>query len=472
MFSKVRERISDAALPLSVLVLALLLLSTEWTVQREIKNREARRSLETLAFAGALRTNVERELNTLLSISRGLGSYIRTHHDQLDPLKTEALLADLYDEVDHVQNLAIAADYRVRWVYPLEGNEKVLGLDYKRVPLQMEQIEQAISTRNGVLAGPSNLVQGGQALIYRYPIFVEGDYWGVISTVINTRSFFNAAFAEAASQPYVFAIRKISEGGEPGDVFYGDPQLFSDSHSYITTSILPNGLWRWAIKETVSSSSVSVVTVIRVLGWTLSIMASLLIYLFLRERARLAEYALYDGLTGVANRRLLAERIKQHFSLLERTPNQTCSVLLLDLDGFKQINDSHGHAAGDVVLQTVAKRTTAQVRSMDTVARLGGDEYVVVINHEQNGNLLQTVEQRLRNSITKPIPYRGKVLSINLSIGIATYPQDGATLDQLIDKADSRMYSEKLETKTSSVAWTKPSIKYAAEGTPAKASPP
>jgi GGDEF domain-containing protein len=78
----------------------------------------------------------------------------------------------------------------------------------------------------------------------------------------------------------------------------------------------------------------------------------------------------------------------------------------------------------------------------------------------------------LRNSITKPIPYRGKVLSINLSIGIATYPQDGATLDQLIDKADSRMYSEKLETKTSSVAWTKPSIKYAAEGTPAKASPP
>jgi diguanylate cyclase (GGDEF)-like protein len=447
MFSSVRQRISEAALPLSLLVLALLSLSVEWTVQREIKSRETRRDLEILAFSGTLRTNVERELNTLLSISRGLDSYIRVHHKSIDTDKTKALLADLYYGVEHVQNLSIAEGFRVKWVYPLRGNEKVLGLDYRAVPLQFEQIEQAIAARSGVLAGPLSLVQGGQALIYRYPAFVENRYWGVISTAINTQSFFNAAFAEVSNQPYVFAIRKISEGGEPGEVFYGDPQLFSDKHAYIKTSVLPDGLWRWAIKETAPAPATSMILLIRGLGWTLSLLASLLIYLFLRERVRLANYALYDGLTGVANRRLLAERMKQHFSFIERSPDQTCSVLLIDLNGFKQVNDNHGHAAGDVVLQTVARRITAQVRSTDTVARLGGDEYVVIVNHEKDGDLLESLKQRLRDAITGPVGYRGIRLSIDLSIGIATYPEDGATLDQLLHTADGRMYADKHDAR-------------------------
>lgn len=447
MFSKARERISEAALPLSVLVFAFLILSTEWTVQREIKSQATKRSLETIAFADTLRANVERELGPLLSVSRGLGSYIRVHHDGIDPSRMQAALADLHEDIDHVQNLAVAQGYLVKYVYPLKGNESVLNLDYRQVPIQLEQIEHAIMTRRGVLVGPANLVQGGQALIYRYPVFVNDEYWGVISTVINTQSFFNAAFADAASQPYEFAISKISEGGEPGGVFFGDVRLFSDKDAYITTSVLPNGRWRWAIRGTAPSTGVSLVMLIRGLGWTLSIVASLLIFVFLRERVRLANYALYDGLTGVANRRLLEERMKQHFSFLERSSGQTCSVFLLDLNGFKQINDNYGHAAGDAVLQAVAKRITEQVRSMDTVARLGGDEYVVIVNHEQEGSLLPLLEQRLRNSITAPIQYKGKNLSIDLSIGMATYPQDGKTLNELIDTADLRMYSEKQSVK-------------------------
>jgi diguanylate cyclase len=428
---------------IALVIFAILIIATEFFVDNEIKNRETEKKLDTLAIAYTLQSRVDRELNALLFISGGLSSYLKAYHDELEPLKLNAILADLHSKSRHVRNLAIAIHYQVAYIYPTEGNEKVLQLNYLNVPEQLAKVEQAIATKAGVLDGPLTLYQGGQALVYRYPIFVNDQYWGIISTAINTSSFFAAAFSGGPAGRYEFAIRKIEESGVPGNIFYGDPNLFDNKDVVKVMGDVPNGKWEWAILNKAHYRIASTTLILRALGWLLSFIAALVVLMVLRERRQLAKDALHDELTGLANRRLLTDRIEQHLLALERNRDQTCSVFVLDLDGFKRINDTYGHQAGDAVLKAVAVRIEKEVRNQDTVARLGGDEYVIVLNHEKKSPLPNALKQRLSEVIRHPTEFHDHQLVVGASIGTATYPQDGATADELINAADAKMYLEK-----------------------------
>jgi diguanylate cyclase (GGDEF)-like protein len=428
---------------ISVVVFAILVIATEFFVDNEIKNLETEKKLDTVAIGYTLQSRVDRELNALLFISGGLGSYIKAYHDELDPSKLNAVLADLYANSRHVRNLGIAINYQMVYVYPLEGNEKALQLNYQNAPDQLAKVEQAIAIRTGVLDGPLTLFQGGQALVYRYPIFVNEQYWGMISTAINTPSFFAAAFSGAPAGRYEFSIRKMDESGVPGTIFYGDPALFDSEDTMKVVGEVPNGKWQWAIVNKAHYRIASTAFILRTLGWLLSLVATLAVLMLLRERWQLAKDALHDELTGLANRRLLMDRLEQHLLGLERNKEQTCSVVVFDLNGFKKINDTHGHPAGDAVLKEIARRVEREVRSEDTVARLGGDEYVIVMNHEKNSPLPEALKQRLNKAILYPTEFQGHQLVVGAAIGTATYPQDGETADALINSADAKMYLEK-----------------------------
>ena len=128
----------------------------------------------------------------------------------------------------------------------------------------------------------------------------------------------------------------------------------------------------------------------------------------LRElSARLAEQAVRDPLTGLANRMLLEERLRAVLARDGRS-GATTGLLFLDLDGFKQVNDRLGHLVGDAVLQAVAQRLTGAVRPSDTVARVGGDEFVVLVEDTDEESLGQLVD-RLRASVTEPLALSGDV---------------------------------------------------------------
>lgn len=154
--------------------------------------------------------------------------------------------------------------------------------------------------------------------------------------------------------------------------------------------------------------------------------------------AVLAERAIRDPLTGLANRTLLEERLRGTLARDARTGGTT-GLLFLDLDGFKSVNDRHGHTVGDLVLRAVAQRLVACVRPSDTVARLGGDEFVVLADGATPEGLLALVE-RLQIAITSPIHTGTLNLDVGVSIGLAVSTGGEANAAGLLDVADKAMY--------------------------------
>ena len=150
----------------------------------------------------------------------------------------------------------------------------------------------------------------------------------------------------------------------------------------------------------------------------------------------------YDELTGLANRSLLNLRLMEAIDHCKQSANLV-AVLFLDLDHFKQINDTLGHAAGDALLQEVAKRLKDSVRNSDTVARWGGDEFVVLLaglaKAEESGRVAQTI----REALSKPVQFEGQNIGTGCSIGISMYPQDGDNIETLQKAADEAMYQAK-----------------------------
>jgi diguanylate cyclase (GGDEF)-like protein len=161
----------------------------------------------------------------------------------------------------------------------------------------------------------------------------------------------------------------------------------------------------------------------------------------LRQRA-FEVLATHDVLTGLPNRALFEDRLNTAILKGERS-GDSFALLYLDLDGFKPVNDREGHAAGDLVLKTIAARLIKSVRKVDTVARLGGDEFVILINNvEERKRIVRVVESMLSN-IAEPFDVAGKDLSITASIGIAVYPKDGSTAELLQNRSDIAMYKAK-----------------------------
>ena len=155
----------------------------------------------------------------------------------------------------------------------------------------------------------------------------------------------------------------------------------------------------------------------------------------------LTEQAVRDPLTGLANRILFDERLRASLSRDARTGGST-GVLFLDLDGFKDVNDRHGHAVGDAVLRSVADRLTAGVRPADTVARLGGDEFVVLVEGATPAGMSALVA-RLREAVQAPLTIRGDTLDVGVSVGMALAAEGSADPASLVAEADKRMYDAK-----------------------------
>ncbi len=153
--------------------------------------------------------------------------------------------------------------------------------------------------------------------------------------------------------------------------------------------------------------------------------------------------ASHDALTGLANRRLVIAQMERFIALADRQQSSV-AVCFIDLDGFKAVNDTYGHDAGDVVLQTVAKRLKSTVRDHDCVARLGGDEFVVVLTGRNDHASVVHTMQRCLEAVLVPIVVEDvHTATVGCSIGIAYYEGDGESCDSLIERADEAMYEAK-----------------------------
>jgi diguanylate cyclase (GGDEF)-like protein/PAS domain S-box-containing protein len=150
----------------------------------------------------------------------------------------------------------------------------------------------------------------------------------------------------------------------------------------------------------------------------------------------------HDELTGLANRRFLRDQLEQLLTRARRESAQV-ALLMLDLDGFKAVNDAHGHAFGDAVLKQVANRLADNVRTHDIAARLGGDEFVVVLYDLGSPQDVELMSQRLIDEIARPVQIGERTVSVGTSIGIAVFPDVAEGIGQLMQSADMAMYAAK-----------------------------
>ncbi len=161
---------------------------------------------------------------------------------------------------------------------------------------------------------------------------------------------------------------------------------------------------------------------------------------------KIAHLAHYDFLTDLPNRALFLNSLGLSLSLAKRN-NYKVAIFFLDLDGFKKINDTLGHGAGDLLLQQVSKRLKNTIRASDTVARVGGDEFTFILNNPESEKGASLVADKIIATLSEPFDLDGQLCQVGGSIGIALFPDDAQSLEQLVTQADSAMYLAKKNGK-------------------------
>ncbi|MBU1364743.1 MAG: PAS domain-containing protein [Gammaproteobacteria bacterium] len=215
-------------------------------------NREQFASAERAEVLHALtvvRDALEGDLNSDIQLVRGLIGVIALN-PELDQKRFETAVRPLFAGRTHLRNIVAAPDMVIRWVYPMQGNEKAVGLNYRTTPSQVDAAEQARISRQIVLAGPLTLVQGGVGLVARLPVYLPGNrgeeyFWGLVSAVIDVDKLFASSGLTDAALPVDIAIRGRDARGAEGEVFFGRPGLF-DADPVLATIHLPHGSWQIA----------------------------------------------------------------------------------------------------------------------------------------------------------------------------------------------------------------------------------
>jgi diguanylate cyclase (GGDEF)-like protein len=187
-----------------------------------------------------------------------------------------------------------------------------------------------------------------------------------------------------------------------------------------------------------------VLTMFAVLGWVgiLRRQVHRQTEIIRKSEARFRHMAEHDGLTGLPVRNVLLERLEQALDEIKRHTN-SLALLMVDVDNFKHINDSMGHAVGDQVLITIGARLQESLRSTDTVARMGGDEFTVLLTGLNNSEEAQKIASQLVSKISEPMVFHGIRVEVSVSVGVATYPASGSDVKTLLRNSDAALYKAK-----------------------------
>lgn len=396
------------------------------------------------------RARVEGQLAANLGSARTLRAEIAVDPD-IEPRRFQRLVSELLTSDLHVWHIAAAPDLVVRYIHPREGNEAALGFDYRTNPAQWASIQAAIEVGDIVLDGPVDLVQGGRALIGRLPVYKSdsGGLWGVISVVIDHEQLFRDAGLMDAPL-WRIGLRGGDSKGMDGEVMLGEPHWW-DQEPVTVPIELPVGRWMLAAipANGAWAPPLSAYPWQWLAGSVMSLALALLILGLLASRSRLQEalstishQARFDSLTGLPNRQYFMHQLGEAIHWARRRQRRL-ALLFIDLDHFKQINDSLGHEAGDELLLTVGERIREILRGQDRIGRFGGDEFVVLIHDLHDPVDAEIVAGKLLRGLDPAFSIRGHDVAIDASIGIAVYPEDGHTASNLLKHADLAMYAAK-----------------------------
>lgn len=353
----------------------------------------------------------------------------------------ETVAGKLVNKSDLVRSVGFAPNNIISYVYPLEGNERALGVDFRSQPNQYPAVLEAARTKDVFLDGPLKLIQGGQALIARFPIFHDYPYntlyWGSVSVVFDYDQIVAISKLNEVEGAEIAIQRNYLEKNKTA-TFYGNENIFETPD--LTMPIrLPNTEWKLGVRYNFDQLPLYTE---QQLTYFLGGIGSLTLFMslfFVIRASNIARKASFiDELTGLWNRRYLFGELEK---LTVKSP-KPLAVLNIDLNKFKQINDTLGHAAGDKVLMSVAQLLKQVVGSHGVVSRLGGDEFIVLLFRP---NETEAIVEKIHDAASRlEISWEGEKVLISLSIGFSIFkPGQGMNYDDLMHHADQNMYINK-----------------------------
>ncbi|MBS4097432.1 MAG: EAL domain-containing protein [Sulfuricella sp.] len=317
-----------------------------------------------------------------------------------------------------------------------------VGIDhYVLKPIHLDALLEAIRKAAKNVIQQREIESKNRELQLAAKVF-DGSIEGIlISTADNTIVSVNRAFSEItgySAEEVLGQNPRLLNSGRQSQVFYRD----------MWDSLNKTGHWQGEIWNRRKNGEIFpqwlTISVLRDEAGEVNHYIALCTDISQRkfDEERIERLAYYDPLTDLPNRVLLQDRLARVLANAQRN-HRAAAILMLDLDRFKNINESLGHGVGDAVLQAVAERLRTNVRDADTVARLGGDEYLVVLADIDDAQDVAVVAKKVLDSFAAPISVGDRELGVSLSIGISVYPNDGEDQQTLMKNADSAVYSAK-----------------------------
>ncbi|NFV81601.1 diguanylate cyclase [Magnetospirillum aberrantis] len=266
----------------------LLVAGVHLVVRAEYERLERDQRIQAERYAAGLVVRLESEIKSDVFLVNGLLAHVNAMQGHLNESVIGGLRA-LYHHGRHIRNIGVAPGNRIAYVYPLSGNESVLGLYYPDLPSQWPAVKAAMERRETTMAGPLDLRQGGTGLISRTPVFLEdGNYWGMISLVLDVGDLFRTAGIAPEVDGFALALRGRDGLAEKGEVFLGDPALFRSDPVLLKISV-PGGQWQLAIRPLHGwSVSSPLLRLIEGVGLMVAVILAVAVYGYHRGRTIIA----------------------------------------------------------------------------------------------------------------------------------------------------------------------------------------
>ncbi|MEY4014536.1 MAG: hypothetical protein RLZZ290_1400 [Pseudomonadota bacterium] len=357
----------------------------------------------------------------------------------------------------------------VRMIAPLDGNKAALGFDIFSEPIRRDAIERAFTSRAFAVTAPIQLVQEDKrriGLLALMPYYsrqtgtARPAVAGFAVAVIKLDEMVNLKHWAAAESQLIFQLTDtLATSGK--QLLFRSNAALGDFSAFATTQAswsqaLPVADRQWLLSVFLPEGGAAAAGVpaswwVGISGFLLTALIQLMMLGITGRSAQLkaaheevSRLALYDPLTGLPNRTLFFDRLHMDLRHTSREAKRH-ALLYLDLDQFKSINDSSGHAAGDQVLREAARRMQSLVRENDTVARMGGDEFLILLHDVGEASAALRVAEKLLMALCEPVYWRGEALPLACSIGLAVFPDHATDQESLIRAADAAMYRAKAE---------------------------
>jgi len=349
-----------------------------------------------------------------------------------------------------IKNILLAPDGIVSKVYPLYGNENVIGLNFFSTGEGNREAMLARDLGDLVLGGPFNLVQGGQALVGRMPVYIDtptekNKFWGLVSVTLNfPKVLDNSELDIFETFGFAYELWRVNPDTNERQVIAGSNTHSKPDAPYLERPVrILNAEWYLRISPIRAWYSFPENIALIIAGFCIS----LIIFFVAQNNHQLKNMrsvfelmAITDPLTGIFNRRHFLEIVRISIEKARRQ-KENCYFIMFDIDRFKMVNDTYGHQIGDKVLMDVTSRIKADIRPYDLFARYGGEEFIIFAA-DITKKEAEDMTERLRLSLCSR-KYEYDNISFNSSASFGIAHLNDYNLDKAIKESDEALYAAK-----------------------------